>query len=130
MDNYRFKTKMDVNQRQTVFFPAMNRQPAGYYPACALCGGKNPTDLHEVWISRADVAGNADLIQKVTTAVVNTVALHNHPCHIPYAEKQRIRFQMILVDIYGKDKIITWINSLGLKAPEPYVNMVLAVPAK
>ncbi len=130
MDDGRFKAKLDVSRRQLVFFPAMHGDPAGYYPACDMCGGKNPTDAHEIWISRADVRGNDELMAKILAEPMNIVLLHNRPCHIPLAEGQRERFRMILVDRYGKAAIIAWIKSLGLKCPDEYIHAVLAVPDK
>ena len=128
MKDQRYKAKMTVTQRQMMWFPASNDEDAGYYTSCYYCTGKHPTDAHEVWISRADVSGREDLIQAVTTEPMNIVLLHNQPCHIPKAEGAHGRFAMLLVDIYGKDAIIGWINRLGLKNSIPYVNLVLAVP--
>jgi hypothetical protein len=130
VDSYRFSAKLDAQRRRLVFFPAINGKPAGYYPACDMCGGQFPHDAHEVWISRKDVMGNEDLIQKITTEPMNLSMLHHTPCHIPMAEPQRERLRMILVDYYGKDQIIAWINGLGLKCSQEYINMVLAVPDK
>jgi len=91
---------------------------------CELCAKFDPppSDMHEPVISRAEARGNSRVEAAILESELNAVILCNG-CNLTVATAQWAREYLIRKQVvrYGADRIVAWIEGLGMKVPGPFI---------
>lgn len=113
------KVQLWRERTQEVFsWPHYTVKPEKARPICPYCGKsiERPDDavMHEVFIKRSDLPVR---MQIRIMHKYNCILAHNWPCHYRYGNTDGFKRKCAaqLFRLYGRDTIVIWAESLGLK---------------
>ena len=80
-------------------------------------------DMHEWLIKRSALPKNKRIFDERNCAILH------HSCHMAHGQTRAMQDKLapIFVQRYGKDKMLDFIDGLGMKAPQQFVHIIEAV---